>query len=150
MDERKRRWRVALDGVRHAGIALLAGVALLCGCAAKHSGEEPIRWTSPNLEQVIKAPLADTYKACIEALEHLNLPILEQHIDNKIGRVRSRTAEGEPTNISMERMGDAHTRVKIRAGLPPNKHKAARILHQIRIRVLHQRPGEWLRPTTGE
>lgn len=114
------------------GLWLAWALTLIAGCGAPWQCPcERAVFYGGKLDQIVNVSLASTYEAGIHVLEDLELPIVEESLDELSGRVASRMKHGEPILITLDAMGDSHTRVRIRVGMEGDKERAAAFMDLI-------------------
>ena len=136
MGETKGRFPAVRYYSRYARVLLAAALALLSGCAMLRPCErEKGIFYRGKLEQILKAPLARTHEATVQAIKERKLPVMEDSVNEISGRVRSRAADGEPILITLEALGDKYTRVQVRVGLVGDKKRATAFMKLIQTHL---------------
>jgi outer membrane protein OmpA-like peptidoglycan-associated protein len=102
------------------GIILFSGL-LACGCAAvilgAGAGTGAAVYQQAKVTQTYDAQYRPSIRACLEALDSLDMPVTEKTVDDLKANISARRADGTPVSVEVVRAGPARTEVSVRTGV---------------------------------
>ncbi|MBF0554828.1 MAG: DUF3568 family protein [Nitrospirae bacterium] len=121
-------------------VLLLATLVIqLCGCVAAvvgaGAGVGTYAYISGKLKYDFDHSVLYVHRATKEALEDMKLPIYEDRSDKLSAVLKSKFADGDEINISMESLSDRSSSISIRVGIFGNEKKSLSILEEIKRHI---------------
>ncbi len=123
---------------RIAGVVLV-GASLMSGCAAVVAGAAAgvgtYAYVTGELKSTLDAPMAATAKATRGGLEDLQFFAVEEKHDAMVGEAKAKMADDTRVTVSLKRVTDSTTEVRIRVGVMGSEKKSLEILDAIKKRL---------------
>jgi hypothetical protein len=117
--------------------ALLMGMSILVsGCVAAVAagvagGAGGYRWVNGKLTFTTPHGISECRNATLSAFKELDLVVVSQAGDRLAGRIKGRTAMGDPVRVDLEPQASNITKIDIRVGFWGTKEKEKRIADAI-------------------
>ncbi len=111
---------------------LLSGCAVALVGAGIAAGAAGTRYVAGDLEVTMEERIDAVYRASLESLDQLGLPIISQEKNALEAKIVSRTVSDKKVEIVLKRTETDMTRVSIRIGTFGDKTQSRAIHHRIR------------------
>ena len=127
--------------------SLMVGLGLLlqCGCAAlligggAAAGAGGVAYVKGELKSKENAPLDRVWEATLGAMKEMEYPITSQTKDVLAAHSIARTAQDKKIDITLKKLSDDSTEVRIRVGTFGDQHLSQMILERIQKGTLTAR-----------
>lgn len=120
-------------------IVVLVGASLLPGCAAvvagAAAGAGTYAYVTGELKGTLEAPMDAAGKATRRGLEDLHFFGVEEKHDAMVGEAKAKMADDTKVSVSLRRITDSTTEIRIRVGVLGSETKSIEILDAIKKRV---------------
>jgi hypothetical protein len=108
-------------------------VALVVGAAAGAGGAV---YVMGKLEEEVAHPVPTVHQAVLKGLQELQLPTLENKVDQLTARLESQLADERRIWINLEAVDKNRTRLTIRVGLMGDEPQSRRILEAVKKHLM--------------
>ena len=114
-------------------------VVLLAGCTTVHP-REPVgsgtySYVSGRLSWVYPVPLIEAWQATLQALQELNLRVLNKTLDGLGGEIDAQRADQTTVDVDLKPLSDRTTEVSVRIGTFGDYEQSKNIHETIRTRL---------------
>ncbi len=118
---------------------VIAAACLLPGCAAvvvgAAAGAGTYAYVTGELKSTLDVPVAAAAKATRRGLEDLQFSGVEVKSDMLVGEGKAKMADDTKVTVSLKRITDSTTEIRVRVGLLGSEKKSIEILDAIRQRL---------------
>ncbi|MBI2195198.1 MAG: DUF3568 family protein [Planctomycetes bacterium] len=123
-------WRISMPVLAAAAL-----VVFLSGCAAvivgAAAGAGGAAYAAGNMDEVVGKPVLEVHWAAQKALQELQLPVLEDVGTLKV-KMKSKFSDGTEVWISLKKLSDTATRIRVRVGFKGDEARSSNILRAIK------------------